>query len=141
MIRSRLNIVTLLVLIITTFSAQAGGVKRFIFLPNELLANTFTADEKLRLAGYVSNIERQGETVSLKVTDGYATITVNYDGVEPDLMTKGVPAMFTGTLQSGTFVATEILIISPELCAINLPPIAQAELVSLGFHECSLAGT
>lgn len=141
MIRSRLNIVTLLVLVFHTFSAQAGDVKRFIFLPNELLANTFTADEKLRLAGFVSNIERQGETVSLKVTDGYTRITVEYDGALPDLMTKGVPAMFTGTLQSGTFVATEILIISPEGCANYLPPVAQAELVSLGFQECSLAGS
>ena len=142
MIRSRLNIVTLLVLFFTTFSAQAGDVKRVIFLPNELLASTFTGEEKLYLAGFVSNVERaEGEDVFLKVTDGHATITVKYSGVLPDLIIKGVPAMFDGWWQSRTFMATSVLLIAPKGCASYLSPEAQAELISLGFYQCSLAGS
>lgn len=142
MMRSRFKIVTLLMIFFVTGSVQASDVFRFIFLPNELLANKFSADEKLYLAGFVSSIEREeGAGMSLDVTDGHATIKVKYVGVLPDLINEGAPAMFSGTLHSNTFTTTEILLISPETCEEYLPPKAQAELVSLGFYECASAGS
>lgn len=143
MMRSKLLMVVLFKLLFIPLSAQADNVRRSIFLPNEILLNTFTVDERLILAGFVSNIEIQesGFGVSLDVTDGHATVLVKYNGLLPDLMTTGMPGVFIGSVQSGMFVASTILLISREWCAKNLPPEAQAELVSLGFHECSFAGS
>jgi cytochrome c-type biogenesis protein CcmE len=143
MLRSNLNIFTLLSLLFITSSVQANDVLRYIFLPNEVLVNAFKADEKLYLAGFVSDIKREenGVSAELNVTDSHANITVKYDGILPDLMTEGVAGMFTGYLNAEVFVTNEIVVISPETCADYVHPTLQAELVSLGFHECSPAGS
>lgn len=142
MIRSSFKIFSLLLLFFFTGSVQASDVLRYVFLPNELFANTFNPDENLRLAGFVSSIEKEGNGAGmlLDVTDGHATIQVNASML-PDLLTTGEPALFTGTLQNDVFVTTEILHISPYMCEHYLPPVFRAELVSLGFYECGLPGS
>lgn len=68
--------------------------------------------EVFRIGGLVEEgtlVRGQGETVSFSVTDGGASVPVQFTGVLPDLFEEGKGMVATGTLQGDTFEATEIL--------------------------------
>ena len=43
------------------------------------------------------------------MTDGGATVPVRFEGVLPDLFAENAGMIATGSMQNGTFVASEIL--------------------------------
>ena len=69
-------------------------------------------DEVFRLGGLVEEgtlVRGQGETVSFSVTDGGASIPVQFTGVLPDLFGENQGMIGTGSYVNGVFQATEIL--------------------------------
>lgn len=91
--------------------AMRDGIN-FFRSPSQVAELAPSPDEVFRLGGLVeegSIIRGQGETVSFRVTDGGATVPVNYTGVLPDLFSEGQGMIGTGRLIDGTFIATEIL--------------------------------
>ena len=84
----------------------------FFKSPSEIVAEAPGPDRLLRLGGLVvdGSVERgQGETVRFAVTDGGATIPVNFTGVLPDLFREGQGIIAEGKMANGEFVAAEVL--------------------------------
>ncbi len=80
--------------------------------PTQVAEQAPGPDEVFRLGGLVeegSLLRGQGETVRFRVTDGAASVPVDYTGILPDLFDEGQGMIGTGSLVDGTFVATEIL--------------------------------
>ena len=80
--------------------------------PSEFADNPPGMDEVFRLGGMVEpgTLERgQGETIRFVVTDGGASVAVQYTGLLPDLFSEGEGMIGTGSMQGDVFVATEIL--------------------------------
>lgn len=91
--------------------AMKDGIN-FFRSPTQVAAETPAPNETFRIGGLVEDgslVRGQGETITFKVTDGGATIPVAYTGVLPDLFGEGQGMIATGTMQDGTFRATEIL--------------------------------
>ncbi len=68
--------------------------------------------EVFRIGGLVSDgslVRGQGMTIKFSVTDGKATIPVEYTGVLPDLFKEGQGMVATGSLVGGVFQASQIL--------------------------------
>ena len=52
---------------------------------------------------------RDGGEVRFAVTDGGASLPVVFRGIPPDLFREGQGVIATGTIEDGSFVASEIL--------------------------------
>jgi cytochrome c-type biogenesis protein CcmE len=86
----------------------------FYYSPTEIESGTVPASSTIRLGGVVvdgtfkhlpNSIRSQFE-----VSDGHKAITVQYDGVLPDLFKEGQVILAKGTLdKQGVFVANEVL--------------------------------
>ena len=84
----------------------------FFRSPTEVVTKPPYEGEVFRIGGLVekgSIIRGQGETITFKVTDTKTEIPVSYTGVLPDLFSEGTGMVATGTMENGTFVASEIL--------------------------------
>ncbi|MFD2174381.1 cytochrome c maturation protein CcmE [Rhodobacter lacus] len=84
----------------------------FFRAPSQIAAEPPNPGEVFRLGGLVEagTLQRgQGETVTFAVTDGGATIPVQFTGVLPDLFGEGKGMVGTGSMVDGVFVAKEIL--------------------------------
>lgn len=84
----------------------------FFRSPTQVVTEPPEAGEVFRIGGLVeqgSIIRGQGETITFKVTDTKTEIPVSYTGVLPDLFSEGTGMVATGTMENGTFVASEIL--------------------------------
>ncbi len=80
--------------------------------PSQIAAEPPGPREVFRIGGLVeegSLVRGDGETVRFAVTDGGASIPVEFTGVLPDLFGEGQGMVGTGSLVDGTFKATEIL--------------------------------
>ncbi|SMO55317.1 cytochrome c maturation protein CcmE [Paracoccus laeviglucosivorans] len=80
--------------------------------PSQMAENPPASGEVFRLGGLVEDgslIRGVGETVSFRVTDGGATIPVQFTGVLPDLFGEGQGMIATGQMQGQIFVAREVL--------------------------------
>lgn len=80
--------------------------------PSQLVDQPPAVGEVFRLGGLVEagSVRRgQGETIRFVVTDGGASVPVEYTGVLPDLFAEDQGMIGTGRMQDGVFVATEIL--------------------------------
>jgi cytochrome c-type biogenesis protein CcmE len=91
--------------------AMRDGIN-FFRAPAQVMADPPPPTETFRLGGLVeegSIVRGQGETVTFRVTDGWASIPVAFTGVLPDLFSEGQGMIGTGKLIEGTFVAHEIL--------------------------------
>ena len=80
--------------------------------PSQLAEHPPEAGEVFRLGGLVEtgSLQRgQGHVISFSVTDGGATVPVTFSGVLPDLFAEDAGMIATGSMENGTFVASEIL--------------------------------
>jgi cytochrome c-type biogenesis protein CcmE len=85
----------------------------YLFSPSEVEDGHAPKDARFRLGGVVEehSIKRSGDSlkVDFVVTDRFQTIPVEYTGILPDLFREGQSVVATGAMQSGRFIATEVL--------------------------------
>jgi cytochrome c-type biogenesis protein CcmE len=86
----------------------------FFYSPTDLKAQAVPEGRRVRIGGLVENgsvaHEPDGRTIDFRVTDGNATIAVNYGGVIPDLFREGQGVVIEGALaRDGTFHAATVL--------------------------------
>jgi cytochrome c-type biogenesis protein CcmE len=80
--------------------------------PAELLAETPSPDQRLRVGGMVVEgtvVRGQGKDVRFTVTDYAGEVEVTFAGVLPDLFREGQGIVAEGYLRDGVFVADEVL--------------------------------
>lgn len=91
--------------------AMQDGIN-FFRSPTEVMTAPPDADEVFRIGGLVEDgsIRRgEGTTVSFVVTDTNASVPVRFTGVLPDLFAEGQGMIAQGSMEGGTFIATEVL--------------------------------
>ncbi len=91
--------------------AMRDGIN-FFRAPSEVVASPPPANEIFRIGGLVTEgslSQGNDTTVRFSVTDGGATVPVEYTGVLPDLFTEGQGMIGEGSYVDGVFIATEIL--------------------------------
>jgi cytochrome c-type biogenesis protein CcmE len=85
----------------------------YFYTPADIAAGKAHDGEAMRLGGMVEkgSIEHlaDGVTIRFVMTDGKAATPVVFRGIAPDLFREGSGAVAEGRLQSGTFVADQIL--------------------------------
>ena len=84
----------------------------FFYTPSDVVANKAPENRTFRVGGLVESgsLRREGVHVSFRVTDTAKTITVNYDGILPDLFREGKGVVAEGKLESGgAFHASQVL--------------------------------
>lgn len=85
----------------------------YLFTPSEVLAGQAGQHARFRLGGMVQRGSFQRAAGSLdahfRVDDGDAQLPVLYHGILPDLFREDQAVIATGSMQDGTFVATEVL--------------------------------
>jgi cytochrome c-type biogenesis protein CcmE len=92
--------------------AYQGNVM-FFFDPSQVAAGDAPSDKRFRLGGMVEkgSVRKTVGTLDIEfvVTDFCHTVPVAYSGILPDLFREGQGVVAHGRLQSGKFVADEIL--------------------------------
>lgn len=76
----------------------------FFTTPSEIVERGFEPGQRFRLGGLVENgsIKRGGQlVVTFTVTDGKATMPVNYRGILPDLFREGQGVIAEGMIEPG----------------------------------------
>ena len=91
--------------------AMRDGIN-FFRSPSQVAEEPPKPNEVFRIGGLVEDgtlVRGEGETVRFSVTDGGASIPVEYTGVLPDLFEENQGMVGTGSYVNGVFVAKEIL--------------------------------
>ncbi len=104
--------VTLLALATVLIGYAARDGIQFFRNPSQIVKNQDIRDGvPFRMGGLVEegSLIVHGLGVRFQVTDGSHRIPVTFTGILPDLFREGQGVVALGTLDSGTFVATEIL--------------------------------
>ncbi len=83
----------------------------FFHSPTELTEHTNLADRRLRIGGLVEegSVDKNGATVTFRITDLANTVSVAYTGILPDLFREGQGVVAEGHMKSGVFVADQVL--------------------------------
>ena len=85
----------------------------YFFTPVEIAAGKAEQGRAIRLGGMVQegSIQQLGDGVTIRfvVADGEAKVPVRFSGITPDLFREGSGVVAEGRMQSGTFVADNIL--------------------------------
>ena len=85
----------------------------YFFTPVEIAAGKAEQGRAIRLGGMVEegSIQQLGDGVTIRfvVADGEAKVPVRFSGITPDLFREGSGVVAEGRMQSGTFVADNIL--------------------------------
>lgn len=92
-------------------TAMKDGIN-FFRSPSQVVSDPPRPGEVFRIGGLVekgSLVRGQGETVTFAVTDSNEVVPVSFTGVLPDLFAEGAGVVGTGSMENGTFVASEIL--------------------------------
>ena len=93
------------------FGFLAQDAIAFFKSPSELVAETWRADQLLRVGGLVvdGSVTKEGAVHVFRVTDGGAEIPVHFKGVLPDLFREGQGIVAEGHYKDGVFTASEVL--------------------------------
>ncbi len=109
-------ILAALVAILAAVLLAMWGLKdqaSYFYTPADITAGKAEQGRSIRLGGMVErgSVKRQsdGVTIRFRLTDGKAVTPVIYRGIVPDLFREGTGAVADGRLESGTFVADQIL--------------------------------
>jgi cytochrome c-type biogenesis protein CcmE len=84
------------------------------YTPTELLAENKLPLKTIRVGGYVKDksiqFDKSGEKVMFIVTDRTHDITIQYQGILPNLFREGQTVVVTGKLlENHTFIANQVL--------------------------------
>jgi cytochrome c-type biogenesis protein CcmE len=111
----------------------------FFYSPTQVVAQEAPVGRTFRLGGLVEpgSVKREGVRVNFVVTDSAKTVPVRYEGVLPDLFKEGKGVVAQGKLESGVFVAREVLAKHDEN---YMPPEAAEALKKAGAPHGSYAG-
>jgi len=125
---------------ITIYSLRQNML--FFVSPSDVQAQNLPMGREFRLGGLVEpgSITRadDGLAVAFRVTDGIGSITVNYDGILPDLFKEGKGVITRGVLETEElFVAREVLAKHDEN---YMPPAVAEALEEKGMHNKSVGG-
>ncbi|MFO1267071.1 MAG: cytochrome c maturation protein CcmE [Rubrivivax sp.] len=106
----------------------------FFYSPTQVAANEAPAGRTFRLGGLVEtgSVKRDGVRVTFVVTDSAKAVPVRFDGPLPDLFKEGKGVVAQGKLESGVFVAREVLAKHDEN---YMPPEAADALKKAGHPE------
>ncbi|NNE53297.1 MAG: cytochrome c maturation protein CcmE [Sulfitobacter sp.] len=91
--------------------AMRDGIN-FFRAPSQIMAEPPGPTEVFRIGGLVeegSLVRGESETIRFSVTDGGASVPVEFTGVLPDLFEENQGMVGTGSYVNGVFQATEIL--------------------------------
>ena len=136
----------LTLLVIVGFVAVAAGFTltalnqnvMYFRSPSQIAAGDYPKNAVFRLGGIVvpGSVQRVpgSLTVHFSVTDGAASVTVQFSGILPDLFREGQGIISHGRLQGdGSFAATEVLAKHDEK---YMPPEIKESLKGvLAYHE------
>lgn len=147
-VRRRRRLIAIVVVVLGVGSATALALRAFqenllfFFSPSEVLAGNAPSAREFRLGGLVerASVVRAGDglTVRFRVTDLARTVTVNYQGILPDLFREGQGVVARGRLNdAGVFLATEVLAKHDEN---YMPPEVAASLKTARNAAASMAG-
>ncbi len=106
-----LMLVSLVISTVLIYFALGDGINYFRS-PSQIVAEPPSPTEVFRIGGLVEEgtlVRGAGEVVRFSVTDGGATIPVEYTGILPDLFAENAGMVGTGTYVNGVFQASEIL--------------------------------
>lgn len=113
-----------LILVLFIVVASSVGVGLILFAmkdnmnlfypPSKIVSGEAPKGKTIRAGGCVvpGSVKRDDQSlkVAFDVTDGNALLSVNYEGLLPDLFAEGEAAVLTGEVNTqGVFVATEVL--------------------------------
>ncbi|SPJ28706.1 cytochrome c maturation protein CcmE [Falsiruegeria mediterranea] len=112
----RIQVIMLAVVALVVATGLIGYAMRdginFFRSPSQIAAEPPQPSEVFRIGGLVEegSIQRgEGAVVRFSVTDGGATIPVEFSGVLPDLFAENQGMVGTGNYVNGVFQASEIL--------------------------------
>lgn len=97
--------------VVLTLLALSEGIDYF-YSPSDLIEKQFGSERRMRLGGLVveGSVRREGVMLYFDVTDGGATIPVQYQGMIPDLFRENQGVIADGHLGTdGVFMASGIL--------------------------------
>ncbi|MEI4195204.1 cytochrome c maturation protein CcmE [Roseovarius sp. E0-M6] len=114
--KRRIQIISVAVLALILSTAMIGYAMRdginYFRSPSQVMAEPPQSSEVFRIGGLVEDgsLRRgEGTQVRFRVTDGGASVPVEYTGVLPDLFEEGQGMVGLGSFDGQTFRATEIL--------------------------------
>lgn len=83
----------------------------YFFTPTELKDKNIPIDKRIKLGGMVLNgsVKRASSKISFIVTDYENSITVEYEGIVPDLFKEGSGVVVLGFLDNQIVYAEEVL--------------------------------
>lgn len=83
----------------------------FFYSPSQVKSQQAPAGRTFRLGGMVEegSVQRSGTQVRFVVTDTVQKVTVQYDGILPDLFKEGKGVVTQGQLKGDVFEAREVL--------------------------------
>ncbi|WP_164658892.1 cytochrome c maturation protein CcmE [Tropicibacter sp. Alg240-R139] len=112
----RIQVIVLAVVALVVATGLIGYAMRdginFFRSPSQIAAEPPQPTEVFRIGGLVEEGSLQrglGEVVRFSVTDGGATIPVEFSGVLPDLFAENQGMVGTGSYVNGVFQASDIL--------------------------------
>jgi len=125
---------------ITIYSLRQNML--FFVSPSDIDEQNLPLGREFRLGGLVEvgSVARaaDGLAVQFSVTDGLDSVTVNYDGILPDLFREGQGVIARGQLESNElFVAREVLAKHDEN---YMPPEVADALEEKGMHIKTTGG-
>ena len=94
----------------------------YFFTPTELKDKNIPSDKRIKLGGMVLNdsVKRASSKISFIVTDYENSITVEYEGIVPDLFKEGSGVVVLGFLDNQIVYAEEVLAKHDELSLIHI---------------------
>lgn len=112
----RIQVIVLAFVALALSTALIGYAMRdginFFRAPSQVVAEPPGPTETFRIGGLVEEgtlVRGEGETITFAVTDGGASVAVEYTGILPDLFREGEGMVGTGRYVDGVFQASEIL--------------------------------
>jgi len=118
--RRRKILFSVIFIIVGMAAATALALKAFqenllyFYSPSQVVAGEAPSSRNFRIGGLVvvNSVVRDPETlfVQFKLTDTLQEVTVNYEGILPDLFREGQGIVANGQLRAdGSFAASEVL--------------------------------
>ena len=83
----------------------------FFFTPTELYAQNIPVNKRIKVGGMVleGSVKREKTNIIFEITDYENSITVNFNGIVPDLFQEGSGVVVLGYMNKDVILAEEVL--------------------------------